>query len=183
MFLMRCLFTMFAEDVGLLPEKALQGLLREVRAEPASSPPMVAALGGDGRRRLRACNRGKRAAIQRRALPRHAALPLGREEIGELLQAAKLRLARCRAGDLRHAAGTGARPERAPKLGAHYTPRAYVERLVMPTIIEPLREDGRKCRPAETQRAKETREGRGRGEGASMKAVRHARTRSGLRHR
>jgi hypothetical protein len=26
------------------------------------------------------------------------------------------------------------------KLGAHYTPRAYVERLVMPTVIEPLRE-------------------------------------------
>ena len=27
------------------------------------------------------------------------------------------------------------------KLGAHYTPRAYVERLVVPTIIEPLRAD------------------------------------------
>jgi SAM-dependent methyltransferase len=27
------------------------------------------------------------------------------------------------------------------KLGAHYTPRAYVERLVMPTIMEPLRAD------------------------------------------
>jgi type I restriction-modification system DNA methylase subunit len=27
------------------------------------------------------------------------------------------------------------------KLGTHYTPRAYVERLVVPTIIEPLRED------------------------------------------
>ena len=27
------------------------------------------------------------------------------------------------------------------KLGAHYTPRAYVERLVLPTIIEPLREE------------------------------------------
>ena len=27
------------------------------------------------------------------------------------------------------------------RLGAHYTPRAYVERLVVPTIIEPLRED------------------------------------------
>ena len=26
------------------------------------------------------------------------------------------------------------------KLGAHYTPRAYVERLVMPTVIEPLRD-------------------------------------------
>ncbi|MEC5290495.1 DNA methyltransferase [Aurantimonas sp. C2-5-R2] len=29
------------------------------------------------------------------------------------------------------------------KLGAHYTPRAYVERLVVPTIIEPLREEWR----------------------------------------
>ena len=27
------------------------------------------------------------------------------------------------------------------KLGAHYTPRAYVERLVLPTVIEPLREE------------------------------------------
>ena len=27
------------------------------------------------------------------------------------------------------------------KLGAHYTPRAYVERLVVPTVIEPLRAD------------------------------------------
>lgn len=27
------------------------------------------------------------------------------------------------------------------KLGAHYTPRAYVERLVLPTVIEPLRKE------------------------------------------
>ena len=32
-------------------------------------------------------------------------------------------------------------PHERHKLGAHYTPRAYVERLVMPTIIEPLREE------------------------------------------
>src|ERR1043166_5222167 len=31
--------------------------------------------------------------------------------------------------------------EERSKLGAHYTPRAYVERLVVPTVIEPLRED------------------------------------------
>jgi len=29
------------------------------------------------------------------------------------------------------------------KLGAHYTPRAYVERLVTPTVMQPLREDWR----------------------------------------
>src|SRR5207248_1106126 len=33
-------------------------------------------------------------------------------------------------------------------LGAHYTPRAYVERLVIPTIIEPLRQDWRDVQAA-----------------------------------
>ncbi|MCP1319432.1 DNA methyltransferase [Halomonas sp. 707B3] len=32
-------------------------------------------------------------------------------------------------------------PRERHKLGAHYTPRAYVERLVMPTLIEPLRRE------------------------------------------
>ena len=32
-------------------------------------------------------------------------------------------------------------PKERHKLGAHYTPRAYVERLVMPTVIQPLREE------------------------------------------
>ena len=32
-------------------------------------------------------------------------------------------------------------PRERSSLGAHYTPRAYVERLVVPTVIEPLRED------------------------------------------
>lgn len=32
-------------------------------------------------------------------------------------------------------------PDERHRLGAHYTPRAYVERLVLPTVIEPLRED------------------------------------------
>ncbi|HOX90778.1 MAG TPA: class I SAM-dependent DNA methyltransferase, partial [Burkholderiaceae bacterium] len=32
-------------------------------------------------------------------------------------------------------------PDERHALGAHYTPRAYVERLVLPTLIEPLRED------------------------------------------
>jgi hypothetical protein len=33
-------------------------------------------------------------------------------------------------------------------LGAHYTPRAYVERLVIPTVVEPLREDWRDVQAA-----------------------------------
>ena len=32
-------------------------------------------------------------------------------------------------------------PDERHALGAHYTPRAYVERLVLPTVVEPLRAD------------------------------------------
>jgi hypothetical protein len=71
----------------------------------------------------------------------HAALELGREEIGELRAAAA-----CDWRDvdpsifgtlLEQALDPGERR----KLGAHYTPRAYVERLVVATVIEPLRTD------------------------------------------
>src|SRR5690606_5004739 len=69
------------------------------------------------------------------------ALPLDRPQIDLLIAAAR--------ADWRHVepAIFGTLLERAldplerHQLGAHYTPRAYVERLVMPTVIEPLREE------------------------------------------
>lgn len=39
-------------------------------------------------------------------------------------------------------------PRERHKLGAHYTPRAYVERLVLPTIIEPLRDEWQETQTA-----------------------------------
>lgn len=39
-------------------------------------------------------------------------------------------------------------PRERHKLGAHFTPRAYVERLVVPTIIEPVRDDWEAARAA-----------------------------------
>ncbi len=42
-------------------------------------------------------------------------------------------------------------PKERAKLGAHYTPRAYVELLVGPTIIEPLRSDWAGVRVAATE--------------------------------
>ncbi len=41
------------------------------------------------------------------------------------------------------------------KRGAHYTPRAYVERLVIPTVIQPLREEWDVVRPAAVTHARE----------------------------
>jgi len=39
-------------------------------------------------------------------------------------------------------------PDERHALGAHYTPRAYVERLILPTIVEPLRSNWESVRTA-----------------------------------
>ena len=46
-------------------------------------------------------------------------------------------------------------PRERHKLGAHYTPRAYVERLVQPTVIEPLRAEWEAVQAAALQRAED----------------------------
>jgi hypothetical protein len=69
------------------------------------------------------------------------ALPLSAEQLALLAEAA-----RCEWRDVEPAIfGTllerALDPRERHALGAHYTPRAYVERLVMPTIVEPLRDE------------------------------------------
>lgn len=139
-FLMRCLFTMFAEDVGLLPPRAFTGLLDDLRDTPEHFLPMVGGL-------WRAMNEGGFSAEVRASLLRFNGglfaspdvIPLDRAQIERIRRAAR--------HDWRHVEPSifGTLLERAlspgvrHKLGAHYTPRAYVERLVLPTVIEPLR--------------------------------------------
>ena len=141
-FLMRCVFTMFAEDVGLLPEKGFARLLDEMRRTPENFVPALENL-------WRVMDEGGYAPALNATLRRfngvlfkdRRALPLSAEDIGELFIAAQ------RDWQDVEPAIFGTLLERAlgdrerAKLGAHYTPRAYVERLVVPTIIEPLRED------------------------------------------
>ncbi len=68
-------------------------------------------------------------------------------------------------------------PRERHKLGAHYTPRAYVERLVMPTVIDPLREEWDAVQVAvarieeEREATTTTRTGRGR-RGSATRAPR-----------
>ena len=65
MFLMRCLFTMFAEDVELLPKASFRELLDKSREVSAHGR---AAVGGDGQRRFRLCAGAQGTALQRQAL-------------------------------------------------------------------------------------------------------------------
>jgi len=55
-------------------------------------------------------------------------------------------------------------PRERHKLGAHFTPRAYVERLVVPTIIEPVRDDWEAARAASLAEANAGRLEQARGE-------------------
>lgn len=154
-FLMRAIFTMFAEDVELIPKNAFRDMLDEFVEKPEGFAATLAQawkVMDSGGYAI-----GFKAEVKRfnGSLFRDAAvIPLGREEIGELRAAA--------AHDWREVepAIFGALLEQAldpterRKLGAHYTPRPYVERLVVATVMEPLRDDwAAALATAERQRA------------------------------
>ena len=139
-FLMRCIFTMFAEDVDLLPKASFSGLIESLRDNHRAFKTIVEEL-------WKTMDKGGMSVALRAKLLRfnggffeeRRALSVTPEQI-DLLAAA----ARADWRDVEPAI-FGTLLERAldtrerHRLGAHYTPRAYVERLVIPTVIEPLR--------------------------------------------
>ncbi len=141
-FLMRCLFTMFAEDVGLLPAKSFRDLLERCEQDPSRLVPMVGQL-------WEAMDTGGFAFALEEKVRRfngsffkvRTVLPLGRAEIGELRQAASHDWREVDPSIFGTLLEQALDPRERRRLGAHYTPRAYVERLVVATAIEPLRAD------------------------------------------
>lgn len=139
-FLMRCIFTMFAEDVELLPKDTFTSLLDRARDKPHIFAPELEML-------WQAMDRGDYAsAVQDRVkmfngqLFRDApAYPLEKEEIGELREAARQDWREVDPSIFGTLLEQALDPHERSRLGAHYTPRAYVERLVVATVIEPLR--------------------------------------------
>ncbi|GGO99021.1 class I SAM-dependent DNA methyltransferase [Stakelama pacifica] len=138
-FLMRVLFTMFAEDTGLLTRGSFTQVLGEARTHPDGFAPMLEELwekmdkGGFSttlREKVRHFNGG--------LFSERSAIAMQREEIGELYEAARhdwTEVEPAIFGTLLEQALDKAERKR---LGAHYTPRAYVERLVNATVIDPL---------------------------------------------
>ena len=142
MFLMRCLFTMFAADVGLLPRHAFRTALERCEADPARFVPMVeqlwAAMDGGG---YAHAIEGHVRRFNGAFFKRRQVLPLGREEIGELRRAASHDWRDVDPSIFGTLLEQALEPGERRRLGAHYTPRAYVERLVVATVIEPLQAD------------------------------------------
>ncbi|WP_317208267.1 class I SAM-dependent DNA methyltransferase [Rhizobium halophilum] len=141
-FLMRMLFTMFAEDVELLPKDCFKELLKDCVDKPEIFPGMMEDL-------WRAMDEGGFTATIREKVKRfngeffknRRALKLAKEEIGELLAAANHDWKDVEPAIFGTFLEQALDPADRRKLGAHYTPRAYVERLVIATVIDPLRDE------------------------------------------
>lgn len=141
-FLMRCIFTMFAEDVELLPKRSFSDLLERATETPHIFAPELRLL-------WNAMNSGDYApAAQGRVKHFNGNLfhdakvfELDREEIGELLAASRKDWREVDPSIFGTLLEQALDPAERSRLGAHYTPRAYVERLVIATVIEPLRQE------------------------------------------
>jgi len=155
-FLMRAIFTMFAEDVQLIPERGFTELLESLRDNAAIFPQMVESLWRD-------MNSGGFSPILKQTVLRFngglfektAALPLTKEQLDLLLEASRADWHDVEPAIFGTLLERALDPVERHKLGAHYTPRAYVERLVMPTIIEPLRDEWQAVQVAAVQLANE----------------------------
>lgn len=140
MFLMRVLFTMFAEDVDLLPKESFKDLLKDCAEKPEIFPGMMEDL-------WKAMDEGGFTATIREKVKKfngeffrnRRALKLAKEEIGELAAAAAHDWKDVEPAIFGTFLEQALDPTDRRRLGAHYTPRAYVERLVIATIIDPLR--------------------------------------------
>lgn len=140
-FLMRCLFTMFAEDVGLLPQKLFSKHLHDYwLANPATFPGGVGSLWRD-MNEGRETPAGKLLRFNGGLFSDSRALPLTKQQLELLAEAAKSDWAEVDPSIFGTLLERALTPNERHRLGAHYTPRAYVERLVKPTIEEPLRAD------------------------------------------
>lgn len=141
-FLMRAIFTMFAEDVKLLPERGWTDLLESLGGSVEKFPQMVSGL-------WEVMNTGGFSQIMREDLLRFngglfesvEALPITEAQLKLLIEASKLDWREVEPAIFGTLLERALDPLERQMRGAHYTPRAYVERLVMPTVIEPLREE------------------------------------------
>ncbi|MBN8777769.1 class I SAM-dependent DNA methyltransferase [Thiomonas arsenitoxydans] len=194
-YLTRCLFSMFAEDVGLLPGageggqggQGAQGgqgdqggfvtLLKRHRDDPATLQRMLAALWADMDRGGFSVALAQTVLRFNGKLFKGAAddaysLPLNRAQVDLLLAAARANWREVEPAIFGALLERALDPAERHALGAHYTPRAYVERLVLPTVMEPLRREWADAQAAALLLAHEAAELDGRPRDAKMDAAR-----------
>lgn len=140
-FLMRCIFTMFAEDVRLLQGEIFTRALKERWIpEPSRFKSEIEEL-------WKVMNTGGKFNFD--AIPQFngsffanaIAFDLPREQLEVLYEAAQKDWREVEPAIFGTLLERALEKKERSRLGAHYTPRSYVERLVRPVVMEPLREE------------------------------------------
>ena len=136
-FVNRMVFCMFAEDVGLLPDDMFTRMLDRSRGDPAKFEAYAKhlfgamATGGDvGFERVAWFNGG--------LFDDDSALPLDHDGIETALKAATLDWSEIDPSIFGTLFERGLDPDKRSQLGAHYTDRDKIMRIVDPVIVRPL---------------------------------------------
>ncbi len=142
MFVLQCVFAMFADSVGLIRNRGFLKLLQSYRGKADRFHISATDV-------FRHMRRGGHCAALRQDLPRfdgglfreEAALALTEDELEVLIIAARHDWKSVEPATFGTLLEQALDPDDRRELGAHYTPRVYVQRLVEATIMEPLRAD------------------------------------------
>lgn len=139
-FLDRVVFYLFAEDVGLLPEKPMTELLDQGRKEPASFPEVSATLS------VKMADGGYFGAKRVRHFVGHlfddaATLELTGKEFEGLYHAARQDWSTIDPSIFGTLFERGVNPAKRSQLGLHYTSYTDIETIVEPVVMEPLRRE------------------------------------------
>ena len=135
-FVNRLVFSMFAEDVGLLPNNLFTRMLREAHKQPGDFVELARQLFGG------MCT-GGRVGVEPVAwfngglFDDDAVLPLEKSEIETTLEAATLDWSDIDPSILGTLFERGLDPDKRSQLGAHYTDRDKIMRLIEPVIVRP----------------------------------------------
>jgi hypothetical protein len=150
-FLDRMVFTMFAEDAGLLPKGILERLASATRHDPTSFSVSLGELFGKmaregglfGVERVEWFNGG--------LFEDSAVLPLTENEIDTVRRVSGLDWSQIEPAIFGTLFERGLDPAQRAQLGAHYTDRASILKLVEPVLMEPLRSDYTKMQTRVTE--------------------------------
>ena len=135
-FVNRLVFCMFAEDVGLLPADMFTRMLKQARTQPEEFSTMARTLFG-------AMATGGLVGFETVVwfngglFDDDAALPLEKSEIETTLEAAALDWSEIDPSILGTLFERGLDPDKRSQLGAHYTDRDKIMRIVEPVVVRP----------------------------------------------
>ncbi len=135
-FVNRLVFCMFAEDVGLLPNDMFTRMLEQARQRPdefaALAKDLFGAMSSGGRVGFEAVDWFNGGLFED-----DATLPLTRSEIDMTLKAANLDWSEVDPSILGTLFERGLDPDKRAQLGAHYTDRDKIMRIIEPVIVRP----------------------------------------------